>query len=128
MHLESPLAICTFSLRTCFRTNPEVDGFSPRPVFCTIFCFFTFCIIFALSSFMSWSDKTQICFLFKNLSKSFTFWLCRKLLFDTHVEDVNYNPAPEERPGGFDWGAGAAPAAEPAAAAADAHRQNDGNQ
>jgi len=51
------------------------------------------------------------------------------LLFDTHVEDVNYNPAPEEQPGGYDWGAGAdaAAAAEPAAAA-DAHRPNDGNQ
>jgi len=28
-----------------------------------------------------------------------------KLLFDTHAEDPNYDPLPEERPGGFDWGA-----------------------
>lgn len=127
MHLESPLAICTFSSRTCFRTNQEVDGFSPRPVFCTIFCFLLFCIIlFYLVSCRKAPKK--ICFLYKNLSKSFTFWLCRKLLFDTHVEDINYNPAPEERPGGFDWGAGAAAPAAAEPAAADAPRQNDGNQ
>jgi Derlin-2/3 len=34
------------------------------------------------------------------------------LLFDSHTEDPNYNPLPEERPGGFDWGAGEAQAAE----------------
>nr|CAG4648853.1 EOG090X0CFQ [Polyphemus pediculus] len=28
-----------------------------------------------------------------------------KLLFDSHTEDPNYNPPPDERPGGFDWGA-----------------------
>lgn len=67
-------------------------------------------------------DLFFIFFLFQTYSKSFTF--CRKLLFDTHVEDVNYNPAPDERPGGFDWGAGAA--AEPPAA--DAPRENNGNQ
>lgn len=26
-------------------------------------------------------------------------------MFDSHTEDPNYNPAPEERPGGFEWGA-----------------------
>ena len=26
-------------------------------------------------------------------------------LFDGEPEDPNYNPLPEERPGGFDWGA-----------------------
>nr|CAG4650443.1 EOG090X0CFQ [Sida crystallina] len=36
-----------------------------------------------------------------------------KLLFDSHTEDPNYNPLPEERPGGFEWGAaGAADGAE----------------
>lgn len=29
-----------------------------------------------------------------------------KWLFDPAVEDPNYNPLPEERPGGFDWGQG----------------------
>ena len=42
-------------------------------------------------------------------------FICSKLLFDSHSEDPNYNPAPDERPGGFEWGAAAAPppAAEP---------------
>jgi len=31
---------------------------------------------------------------------------CRKMLFDTPEEDANYNPLPEERPGGFAWGEG----------------------
>lgn len=30
----------------------------------------------------------------------------RKLIFDTPEEDPNYNPLPEERPGGFAWGEG----------------------
>lgn len=30
----------------------------------------------------------------------------RKMLFDTAEEDANYNPLPEERPGGFAWGEG----------------------
>ena len=30
------------------------------------------------------------------------------MLFDAAPEDPNYNPLPEERPGGFDWGAGGA--------------------
>ncbi|KAK1787568.1 hypothetical protein P4O66_016056, partial [Electrophorus voltai] len=30
----------------------------------------------------------------------------RKMLFDTAEEDPNYNPLPEERPGGFPWGEG----------------------
>ena len=46
----------------------------------------------------------------------------RKLLFDTHIEDPLYNPAPEERPGGFDWGA--AGAAAPGAAA-EQPRENE---
>ncbi|TRY86842.1 hypothetical protein DNTS_028660, partial [Danionella cerebrum] len=29
-----------------------------------------------------------------------------KLLFDTPEEDANYNPLPEDRPGGFAWGEG----------------------
>lgn len=28
------------------------------------------------------------------------------MLFDTPEEDANYNPLPEERPGGFPWGEG----------------------
>lgn len=36
----------------------------------------------------------------------------RKILFDTHIEDPLYNPAPDERPGGFDWGAADAGAAD----------------
>nr|CAG4645778.1 EOG090X0CFQ [Lynceus sp. MCZ IZ 141354] len=27
-----------------------------------------------------------------------------KQLFDDHSEDANYNPTPEDRPGGFEWG------------------------
>ncbi|KAG7263117.1 hypothetical protein CRUP_015374 [Coryphaenoides rupestris] len=30
----------------------------------------------------------------------------RKMIFDTPEEDANYNPLPEERPGGFAWGQG----------------------
>lgn len=30
----------------------------------------------------------------------------RKAIFDTPDEDPNYNPLPEERPGGFAWGEG----------------------
>uniref|UniRef100_A0A3B3ZGX3 Derlin n=1 Tax=Periophthalmus magnuspinnatus TaxID=409849 RepID=A0A3B3ZGX3_9GOBI len=33
-------------------------------------------------------------------------WLKTKMLFDTPEEDANYNPLPEERPGGFAWGEG----------------------
>lgn len=29
-----------------------------------------------------------------------------KMIFDTPEEDANYNPLPEERPGGFAWGEG----------------------
>lgn len=29
-----------------------------------------------------------------------------KMLFDNPEEDANYNPLPEERPGGFAWGEG----------------------
>ncbi|KAF6093275.1 derlin 2 [Phyllostomus discolor] len=29
-----------------------------------------------------------------------------KAIFDTPDEDPNYNPLPEERPGGFAWGEG----------------------
>ncbi|TSP36114.1 Derlin-2 [Bagarius yarrelli] len=29
-----------------------------------------------------------------------------KMLFDTPEDDPNYNPLPEERPGGFPWGVG----------------------
>ena len=29
-----------------------------------------------------------------------------KVIFDGAPEDPNYNPLPEERPGGFEWGAG----------------------
>lgn len=28
------------------------------------------------------------------------------MLFDTPEDDANYNPLPEERPGGFGWGEG----------------------
>jgi len=31
--------------------------------------------------------------------------LMLRTLFDGEPEDPNYNPLPEERPGGFDWGA-----------------------
>ncbi|EOB07824.1 Derlin-2, partial [Anas platyrhynchos] len=30
----------------------------------------------------------------------------RKAIFDTPEDDPNYNPLPEERPGGFAWGEG----------------------
>ena len=29
-----------------------------------------------------------------------------QVIFDAEPEDPNYNPLPEERPGGFEWGAG----------------------
>jgi hypothetical protein len=31
----------------------------------------------------------------------------RKVLLDPHPEDLDYAPLPEERPGGFNWGAAA---------------------
>lgn len=34
------------------------------------------------------------------------FYPSSKMLFDTPEEDANYNPLPEERPGGFAWGEG----------------------
>ena len=36
----------------------------------------------------------------------------RKWLFDVPPEDPNYNPLPEERPGGYNWGEGAPAQAE----------------
>ena len=33
-------------------------------------------------------------------------FLLNKVIFDGTPEDPNYNPLPEERPGGFEWGAG----------------------
>jgi Derlin-2/3 len=30
----------------------------------------------------------------------------RKTIFDGPVEDPNYHPLPEDRPGGFNWGEG----------------------
>lgn len=41
-----------------------------------------------------------------SLSDVFVWCLHRKMLFDTPEEDANYNPLPEERPGGFPWGEG----------------------
>lgn len=41
-----------------------------------------------------------------HLGLSFLFVSHRKMLFDTPEEDANYNPLPEERPGGFPWGEG----------------------
>ena len=43
------------------------------------------------------------------MEKSHSPVLCvfnRKMLFHTPEEDANYNPLPEERPGGFAWGEG----------------------
>jgi len=34
------------------------------------------------------------------------FFTCRKYLFDPVPDDPNYNPLPDERPGGFEWGQG----------------------
>ena len=56
------------------------------------------------------------------------YFLSRKLLFDTHIEDPLYNPAPEDRPGGFEWGAagaGAGAGADAADAAAEQPRENE---
>ena len=39
---------------------------------------------------------------------SYVIFLRRKWLFDAQPEDPDYNPLPEERPGGFDWGDGVA--------------------
>lgn len=33
-------------------------------------------------------------------------FLHRKYLFDPVPDDPNYNPLPDERPGGFEWGQG----------------------
>lgn len=38
--------------------------------------------------------------------KTNCFLLSRKAIFDTPEDDPNYNPLPEERPGGFAWGEG----------------------
>lgn len=41
--------------------------------------------------------------------KSQTFFsnlLTRRAIFDNIEDDPNYNPLPEERPGGFAWGEG----------------------
>ena len=50
--------------------------------------------------------------------------LVLKAIFDPVTEDPNYNPLPEERPGGFDWGnAGAGDAGNE-----DRGEGNDGEQ
>ena len=38
----------------------------------------------------------------------FFFVFHRRYMFDSHQDDPNYNPLPEDRPGGFDWGQGQA--------------------
>ena len=46
---------------------------------------------------------------FKACSRKDIIFCFRKYLFDHPREDPNYNPLPEdERPGGFNWGEGAA--------------------
>lgn len=44
-----------------------------------------------------------------NLILTNLFLPSRRNLFDPTEEDPGYNPLPEDRPGGFDWGAGAPP-------------------
>lgn len=45
---------------------------------------------------------------FKSCPYIFTFFivvtLSRKTIFDGHLEDPDYTPLPEDRPGGFEWG------------------------
>lgn len=44
--------------------------------------------------------------MYSNEKKTNCFLLSRKAIFDTPEDDPNYNPLPEERPGGFAWGEG----------------------
>lgn len=47
----------------------------------------------------------------------FFFWIdYRKTIFDAPPEDPNYQPLPEDRPGGFNWGDG-----QPVGAAENEH-------
>lgn len=48
----------------------------------------------------------SVCYL-RDVSESLSLVVPhRKMLFETPEEDANYNPLPEERPGGFPWGEG----------------------
>ncbi len=46
-----------------------------------------------------------MCLVILHLYCSVFLLATRKALFDPVEEDPNYNPLPEDRPGGFDWGA-----------------------
>jgi len=48
-------------------------------------------------------------------------------LFDGEPEDPNYNPLPEERPGGFDWGAGGENAGDNNLNDGDQNRRQEGD-
>lgn len=51
----------------------------------------------------SWS-YCETCILKEKKTNKFLF--SRKAIFDTPEDDPNYNPLPEEQPGGFAWGEG----------------------
>ena len=44
--------------------------------------------------------------LYSFVLKSNCLFYFRKSLLETPEQDANYDPLPEERPGGFDWGQG----------------------
>lgn len=48
-------------------------------------------------------------------------------MFDPVEEDPNYNPLPEDRPGGFDWG-GPPPAQPPGEEQPADDQRNDGRR
>lgn len=65
-----------------------------NPVFLPLFC------MVALIFFGLFCSALHIYIL---LPYSFFF---RKAIFDGNEDDPNYNPLPEDRPGGFNWGEG----------------------
>lgn len=66
----------------------------------------------------------QNIFIGASFSKFYVYF-CRKVLFNEHI-DRNYQPLPEDRPGGFNWG-GDDVAADNNDAAAGAPNADDNN-
>jgi len=60
--------------------------------------------------FLDLAPTALACFMYKqpsyvlSLDVRVHFCDCRKRLCDSPPEDPNYQPLPEERPGGFNWG------------------------
>jgi len=47
-----------------------------------------------------------ILFFFFTYNNNYYIDFCSKTIFDGPADDPNYNPLPEDRPGGFNWGEG----------------------